>query len=488
MRGRVEVAGLGCIALILCACPPPGGGPGADCSDDKPCQSGYDCVSGKCEAQTSHDAGTGGPIDPPRCDYDTDCSVGEICDDASQLCVTGLDCSQNATVCGFCESGAQDCGFGDRPAYCDANDGVCRRVHTSCQPCTSAAQCTTSDAFYDNHCITYGDGKFCAVDCAHGQTCPRGFSCDGTACTLESLLGRCSDAPTCTADTEGDVCPTSTYCTTRAFPGRVGVCLGTCLSDDDCVLPKICRTDPGPRYGTCIDGCAPAGTEVGSQVCHETGHAGAYCTQDSECLAITGLGGFECHDTSGHCDGRSCSGWCVQGGCDSSAECPLPRTYCELPARECRDGCGIDLDCGAFEICDPVAHTCNKQPCRGKDLSCNLEQWCCGKELYDASSAPEHMACPSDVGAGECFDMRDPYCRTCEDNDDCTNIQKFGYASYCFELKTEDDQGNEISLGKYCSVGCESNADCPRGISCIQELPDPDGGTIKGCIDARCVP
>ncbi len=480
------------LSFFVLACPPSEekAEVGEACSADKPCADNLTCVDGNCVNAASEDAGVGGPVEDNSCVFDTDCGVAEVCDDATQLCITGLDCSLNATICGFCVSGDQDCGFDPAPAYCDANAGVCRRVHSSCMPCVRDSQCTTADAYYDNHCVSYPDGNYCGVDCAHGQACPRGFSCTEGICLLEEVVGTCTDAPSCNSENETEVCPTGTYCTTRDFPGRQGVCLNTCLTDDDCTRPQICRSDPGPRYGTCIDGCSPAGTVMGSGVCHEDGRAGAYCATDSDCLGIVGIGGFECHDNSGHCDGRTCQGWCEQGGCDDSSECPLPRSYCDQASRTCLDGCAVDGDCGAFELCDTDTHSCHTQPCRGKDLSCGLEQWCCGTELYDNSAEPEHRDCPADVEFGACFQMSDPYCRTCEDNDDCLDIHNFGYDSFCYELTKEDDQGNEISLGKYCSVGCETNMDCPRGIACIQELPDPndENNTLKGCLDARCVP
>lgn len=462
--------GLALAALTGC---PPGGQQGAD-------------------AGGSEDAG---PVNTviPSCNYDTDCGIGEICNDASHRCVAGHDCSgASATVCGFCDDGSVDCGFGQFQAICDGNAGVCRRIHTSCQPCHSDGECTPDDAMDMNKCLQYDDGQFCGVNCAVSHSCPRGFFCDplDEVCHLSPDLGRCSDAVGCTAATEGGICPTGTYCSTRDFPDRTGVCLAVCLTDDDCVAPQICRTDPGDGYGLCADGCSPFGplTSDRSLMCHENGRRGDSCANNADCLTITGTAGFECVMEAGPCDPTpGCTrGWCASAGCQSSAECPLPRTYCDTSTSECIDGCGDSGDCGAFEVCE--SHACHAQPCRGKDLSCNLEQWCCGKELYDGSSVPEHMPCPDGVAFGACFPMQDPYCRQCEDNDGCSDIDQFGYASYCFELKKQDAQGNEVSLGKYCSVGCETNADCPRGIQCVQDLPDGNGGTVKGCIDARCVP
>ena len=127
----------------------------------------------------------------------------------------------------------------------------------------------------------------------------------------------------------------------------------------------------------------------------------------------------------------------------------LVRTYYDT-ASGIVPGCNSDDDCGAFELCDEGE--CKQQGCRGKDVSCNLGEWCCGHEAYEDAAS-----CPSGVAEGACFLTPDPWCRSCNGDDDCADITNLGYASYCYELKGQDENGNEISYRKFCSVGCESN-------------------------------
>ena len=62
-------------------------------------------------------------------------------------------------------------------------------------------------------------------------------------------------------------------------------------------------------------------------------------------------------------------------------------------------------------------------------------------------------------------------------------MARSGLPSFCYELQGQD--GN--SLGKFCSVGCSTNLDCPRGLDCVHDLPtDQEGQTTSGCIDTMC--
>ena len=68
----------------------------------------------------------------------------------------------------------------------------------------------------------------------------------------------------------------------------------------------------------------------------------------------------------------------------------------------------------------------------------------------------------------------------------CQDITSFAQASHCYDLQRSDADGGAMSIGKFCSVGCRDDADCPRGIRC-QNLPaGQNGEMVKGCIDAVC--
>lgn len=399
--------------------------------------------------------GTGGTIDV-GCTADDACGAGQICDLATGDCVAGADCGQNPGLCAFCDDAQTGCGFVGA-AFCDAQAGVCRRTKGTCDACTGDAECGTAMNGLPNKCA----GGFCAEGCG---ACPPGFQCQSGGCVPAESAGSCEGAILCR---NGEACPDGQRCS------DLGVCLTICENDGECPTGKVCNLDPGPLLGQCINGC-PLGDQITSngqtKICHADGRYGDPCpTPDA---------------TTGCPPGTVCqaNGACGLTGCQSDNDCPLVRTYCDTATGECKDGCNDPGDCGAFELCEEGQ--CVDQGCRGKDVSCNLGQWCCGQEAF-----ADPATCPTGVEQGSCFLAPEPWCRPCQDNNDCVDIQSFGFPSYCYELQREDENGNAVSLGKFCSVGCNTNADCPRGVACQLELPtDQEGVTTQGCLDALCAP
>ena len=388
------------------------------------------------------------------CDADDACDDGLICDIPTATCVAGFDCSVNTTICGFCGDPGIDCGFGAADAFCDVDHGgICRRTKGACAPCTDDSECGEGSTGLASVCA----GGFCAPGCG---PCGDGFTCVAGGCQPIPNAGSCDGAILCADGTE---CPDGLTCSD-------GVCLDLCGSDVDCPLGQICQ-DSGPTQSTCVQGCPIGQTAIQdgqNKICHGDGRFGDPCPTPGE--------------TTGCPPSTECtaSGACELAGCQSDAECPLARTYCDLPSATCVEGCNDAADCAAFELCEN--NQCKAQGCRGKESSCNNGEFCCGKELYTDAST-----CPAPVADGQCFLAEDPFCRTCEDDDDCSNIAEFGQGSFCYEITREDPEtGEEINFGKFCSVGCRTNDDCPRGIRCIPNLPTPDGGEVSGCLEALC--
>lgn len=391
------------------------------------------------------------------CDADDACDAGLVCDLATATCVSGFDCSVNTTICGFCGNPDVDCGFGAAPAFCDEDAGVCRRSKGACAVCSNDDECGVGDSGLPSLCI---DG-FCAPGCG---PCADGFVCRDGGC---APLPGTTDSDTCDGAIlcgDGTACPDGLRCS------DLGVCLKLCGGDVDCTVGTICQAD-GPARNTCVAAC-PFGAEVVQdgvpQICHGDGRFGDICTTPGSSVGCP---------PSTEC---TASGACNLAGCQNDAECPLPRTFCDLDSAACVVGCNDGGDCGAFENC--VDNQCRPQGCRGKNTSCNSGEFCCGQELFDDAST-----CPAPAAEGQCFVAPDPFCRTCDDDDGCSDIDSFGFASHCFELTRQDQAtGDDVSLGKFCSVGCRSNDDCPRGIRCITDLPTPDGGTTQGCLESLC--
>lgn len=402
---------------------------------------------------------TGGVV-AVGCARDEECGASEICDLATGACGAGLDCTANAGLCDFCGDFNADCGFGTVPAYCSAA-GVCRRQQGECGLCDEDAQCVEGATGLASVCAPSAASTaagFCTAGCG---ACPPGFACEGGGCVpAGGGLDRCAAALSCAAD---GACPQGQTCT------ALELCLELCGADADCPAGSICELAAGPRQQQCVAGCPLGdianqnGTEV---VCHADGRFAPPCPTEGA--------------TTGCTSGTSCDvdGVCQRAGCQSDDECPLVRTFCDLERALCVDGCNSVDDCGSFEDCQGGA--CQALGCQGQNLSCDLGQFCCGTELFtDVSTCP--------VPDGACFNAPDPWCRPCADNSDCADIDAFGQPSLCFELTRTNAAGQQESLGKYCSVGCDDSADCPRGVDCVPDLPtEQEGVTARGCLDLLC--
>lgn len=394
------------------------------------------------------------------CDGDDGCDDGLVCDLGTGDCAAGFDCSVNTTICGFCGSPDVDCGFGAAPAFCDVDHGgVCRRTKGACSACSLDSECGVGATGLDSRCA---DG-FCAPGCG---SCPEGFQCADGGCVPVASAGTCDGAPACGGDV---LCPDGLLCS------ALGVCLHLCGSDVECALGDVC-VDAGAAAGTCVQGC-PIGQYVTQdgveQVCHGDGRFGDPCSTPGQ---------------QGNCEnGTECrsDGACELAGCQSDAECPLPRTYCDPASATCLNGCNDGTDCAAFELC--VDNQCRAQGCRGKDTSCNVGEFCCGTELFtDPTTCPTGGS--GDVADGACFLARDPFCRVCTQDEDCADIAAFGQDSFCYELTRQNPEtGADESLGHFCSTGCRDNNDCPRGIRCQLDLPTSGDATVQGCLDLACV-
>ncbi len=418
--------------------------------------------NGDGKGDPNRDGGSPTPVDV-GCDFDEACGALEVCDLQTRACVAGLDCHDNPSACAFCGDSTiippLECGFTDGPAYCDASASVCRRQHLQCEPCSSSDACADAASGLASVCV---DG-FCASGCG---ACPAGYGCTGGGCVPLAGIAVCAGAIACR---DGASCPDGQTCT------GLGVCLAVCASDADCAQGSVCETAVGPREGQCIDACPLGDVRIEDgieKVCHGDGRYNPRCpTPDA---------------TTGCAAGTVCdeAGICQRVGCATDNDCPLSHTYCDVGSASCLDGCNDVSDCGAFEDCVVTGGVgaCVVAGCRNKDASCELGQWCCGSDVFDDPST-----CPSGVDNGSCFAAPEPWCKTCANDDDCADLQNdpraSGFASFCYDLTDNDGQ----SIGKFCSFGCNSNAECPRGVDCLLDLPTPtDGVTTQGCMDALC--
>jgi hypothetical protein len=300
------------------------------------------------------------------CSLDSQCAYNEICEDFSGKCRSGCrsdgDCMPGygctdiqagggVGVCteGICTANNQ-CKYGE---LCNLETGEC--IFDSRGPyCESCTGGVASEDCGDpgNYCLLdttdpTGQASFCGVNCAQGQACPNGYSCNEViilpsstpTCGVEICVitegqptGYCSQNTTinCSANADCPMGPPGGNCP-RAVTGN-------CLIDQtqDCTEDIECCSDPTAcPEGSCVKQRCRGGEGSAYGVCS--------CTRDLDCPRdecrgadltdmdnpITGychLSGHPCYEDI-DCDVIAC----IRGGCRIGANCTTGND------RSCRD-------------------------------------------------------------------------------------------------------------------------------------------------------
>ncbi len=420
-----------------------------NCSDDP--ESGGTSGDGGSGQNGGSETGDGGILlDIFKCERDAQCESDEVCDRDSGKCIKGTKACTEDYNCDY------------DTEYCDKKGQICKKHQELCQPCEEDLECGKEE---DGHkCIEYPaeakdnkttvDGgeetpkvkpKFCGRSCG---ACPKGYYCNAME----------GDFPT------AQCIPLEKSCTA----------VTVCLTDADCKDGDVCNM----ANGACVPKCSfdrkkndSLGCAVGL-VCHKNGKCGKRCLSKSDCQ-----GEFICEDVTGRCRIE---------GCIDSDECP-GNHYCEKSNHTCIEGCEKTEDCMSGYECKADTKKCEQLKCtaRGKNISCDLLQFCCGEN--------PNIACTAGVPQGDCFDAPEPYCKTCDpknadqqtgfSNGQCAGPRN-GQDHLC--LTVEDESENKHN---FCGVGCKDSNDCPRGLPCMEIEVGAEGQKkiIKNCFDPACM-
>jgi hypothetical protein len=340
------------------------------CADDRGCGAGETCNAlGFCQTESgcnSNDECSGGTFcdittaqclsvqecgaGKDCCTLDSQCGFGNVCDRLSLSCVPG--CRDNADcilgdacvrtfgqALGQCAAGVCSndnlCKFGE---VCTA-DGSCARDTRGpyCLGC-SGGVASNDCGRKGNFCLTdsVNGGEFCGVDCASGEACPFGYTCNNVIIIPPA-------APFCSAE----VC--------QFQPGQqVGRCSRngniSCRQDQDCPIGFPGGDCPGAQVGNC------AREQLRS--CSSS----AECGDGDECLTQ------QCRFREG-----AAFGFC---SCTKDTDCPRDRCTninpqtsegnCELSGRRCFD----DADCEAVISCFNGGCFIGKNCAPGNDRTC----------------------------------------------------------------------------------------------------------------------
>jgi hypothetical protein len=391
-----------------------------------------------------------------RCQIDTDCDSGTICQNgtcgpkpigfvcgdaaecASGFCVDGVCCenacsgtchscalpgspghclmvaADNVDPRGACrDDGAAACGTNGK---CDGT-GSCAKyavgtpcdgekcisgVYTPPSACNATGQCVAPDA---RPCAPFAcNGNQCFSTCATNVQCKQPNSCVANSCGLKVPAAACSAGTECASG----FCAQGVCCNSP--------CDGKCQS---CALAN--------SPGTCTN--VPAGAIDPTATCTDSGLS--TCGTNGKC---DGNGTCQLYAQGTTCLGSSCpAGSTTFTGtstCDGAGKCLTPNaTPCfpyQCGAAVCKNACASDGDCAPPAVC--INGSCglqgNGQACAGaaECLSGFCAQGvCCGTACQGACQS---CALPSSLGActsvpngatdpqGTCHDMGNASCGT----------------------------------------------------------------------------
>ncbi len=374
---------------------------------------------------------------------------------------------------------------------CDADFGVC----ASCPEGTVLEQGSSSDPA---ECVPVGDAG--AIPCGD-DTCDSGtefcVGCDHVSWLEVYCAPQTGETPleNLSAQMDANGC-------------GLGSLAIECDDSEDCLPGQVCVFSDG---------------EFGIAFCADDGEFSRdlACTEDSDCsIDFPTCGYFE--DSSLYFDRfADLLGWqpraCVEapvGDCNADAECG-PGQFCG--GNECTN-CSSDVTtvCTADDDCDPGFDACliadgevygictssshiwtpengclNSADCNSGEVCLGAEVWCTCSAMCTTDGAAG-TCCPegSSLQGGECVaptagDLWSP----CLESSDCQSgvcyqswqeidgewTQVAGICSY---LRDWSEQGDALCIAQggswympgcvsmYCLPACESDDDCPEGLSC----------------------
>ncbi len=252
---------------------------------------------------------------------------------------------------------------------------------------------------------------------------------------------------------------------------------GGCGDDGDCDASMICNTAVGECQAFCgSSSCTGCVCESGLQCvfgsgCVAPAPVGDLCMSDEECMSNNcgGRDGVVFSLDPGVC--RVAVGDpCTSENCDRCLTHEDGWSYCsrdctDLPNDVCGEGRCIGNN-DAFGT-DPGFFTCTP-PC---DVDCPTQ-------CSNISGGGQFCDCEPDVGGCEVpnppRELGDP-CRADSQCDslDCYNVVLCG-GDFC-----------DAQIGR-CSVGCDSNDECPDDHRCVGIFCDENG--VTGCSKEKCLP
>jgi hypothetical protein len=408
------------------------------------------------------------------CDDDVlkKCNADQTALEDVKPCMPGM-CDNAAGECDVCTPGKKTC-EGDTVVTCNGQGQAYTRAPCggSTRQCVGAGQCVACAA--DADCGDPGACKLRHCNLATGTCAPQnateGDDCTGGVCSGGSCVG-CLSPNDCPADpgvckvkgcSANHVCAPQNAADGTACNGTDVCNAGKCVA---CRKPEDCDMDPGQCK---VKGCSATNT----------------------CAPQSAPNGADCRigSRAGVCN----SGTCI--GCRNNDDCA--RINPELPI--CNNGSCVA--CTQPSHCDTPAGGCRRAVCSNNQCGEEITPWAsCGPGRVCDEGGVCGTACPNGhIDADEeCEDGVDGWnqfncerasCkrlgyRTCSVNSTCKEGASCGVtggvcAGNCQSVSCSFPPAGSTAIcyaDMFCALICDSDAECPDGLTCVTDLDDSNG-------------
>lgn len=294
-------------------------------------------------------------------------------------------------------------------------------------------------------------------------------------------------------------CPTDTYCTI----GGTCLAIGNCNQVADCDNPSngpypvaLCLGTTTCELGSCGVDCSqnPLEPPPGAVNCVTNddcpgGRGSEYCASDGYCEPIGGCAvPDDCFDPANspfpiapcmggmRCNSRRCEMDCSGGSdaifqCQTTADCPVPETYCNSFGQCGRNGsCDTVDDCRNVDNIFPQIECIGRQFCENR--SCGIN---CGEDPLDVApggSCSSILDCTGDeycAGNGVCLPPA-----ACDRLADCSHPDNIFMTIACVGPTTCESGMCTKTCGEFEPGSCFTTADCG-----MEEYCSNDGVCLK---------
>ena len=425
----------------------------------KACDSGDQCVTGKCSIIDS------------KCAYKF--AEGSPCND-SNPCTLNDACSKDS-----CTGSAANCDD-KNPCTGDACDIKAGCTHTPIPAsCDDADKCTSGDACSNGKCggtpidvvKTCDDDNVCTTDtcdsvagCAHkgtsggtcddGNTCTQGDACDKGVCASGSNVCSCQADVDCKDD--GNLCNGVLFCDKAKLPYQCKIKTDSIISCDPSLNTQCASVDCDPKLGKCIVTNTADGTP-----CDADKNA---CTDPDTCKSGKCAAG-----AIKSCDDKNA---CTDDSCDPASGCKFVNNTapCDADNNQCtqNDKCGNgSCASGTLKKCDD-SESCTQDTCDAKTGNCAytpIQTTCSDNNICTTGDS-----CGTDKnGVYTCIAGK---ATVCDDKNICT-------IDVCDAIK-----GCQYTVDPSGTIACYSGPAPTKGVGACKagKQTCDSGGTLGSCV------